>query len=1676
MLDGVVVLGNNAPSGGGAFVDGGSPFFQDCNFNNNNGTTGIAGGMNVTNGAVFFMVNCDFDNNGAANAGGMRIANNCFATLYNCDFTGNTANLAGGGLQIDNGSVVSLDSCDFFGNSTANSDGGGLAARDHSAVTLRNCEFNGNQAGRDGGGLYASDTSWVGIVNSEFYSNRAALNGGAINMQGARTEVTNGLFWGNRALSQGGGMYLNQRADAIMSNCCFSRDTAAQGGGIRTESLASAEVRNSILWGDMGMELSADSTANLTATYSTIMGGYPGVGNSPMGPMWVDEANNDLHLMPGSPAIDVGNNALLAPDTLDVDADGNFTEPTPPPGGGTRIVGLVADMWVFEQTAAGFCSVTAVCQNLSVTLDSNGIAVITASQVDNGSSSTCQIDSLWLSRDTLDCNDIPTATVELIVLDTSGTTDTCTAIISVSDGLPPSAVCKDITIYLDAAGAATITPADIDGGTTDNCGLGTMIAFPDAFGCAQIGTISVDLFVNDIHNNFSNCTALVTVEDSLPPTLDCPGDTILYLPNNTCDLALPDFTFVGTIPIANSSGDFSGVQGQSNWYFGHYPAFQSGSFTQLPNFSGSWTGSETGGTPALDNNGGSPGTVSLNWSVRRWISTYRGLVDISGGFFDRDGSCGDGVDIRIFKNGVQIFSASNITTASTPYNFSVAIQAGDTLDFAIDPRTTSDCDDTHFTSIITADSPLDVIDNCGVDTLFSTPEPGTLITTGITPVTIFGVDGTGTVDSCSFNVTVVDSHPPVAMCVPDSTPFYLDSTGAVTLIPADLNNGSFDNCAIDSMMISANSFGCSNLGLNSVTLTVWDPNGLSASCATNVWIQDSIVGGVVGCPADVVLTNTPGICGRMAGWFPPTAYDNCGVDSLIGSHTPATLFPGGTTEVTYIAYLTLGGTDTCSFNVIINDIEPPVISNCPSGIVTTNDPGVCEARITWTPPTVTDNCPSFTLTSNFNSPATLPVGTTIVTYVATDQWNNTDSCRFPVTINDVERPSITCPTNVTVGTDAGLCGAQVTYTPPVGTDNCSGATTVQAGGLGSGGTFPIGTFTETYIVSDGVGFTDTCSFSITVVDDDPPVFSNCPANISTANDAGQCAAVVSWITPGVSDNCGSVSLSSSHTPGSNFPVGVTTVDYVGIDGVGNADTCSFTVTVTDQEAPQITCPGNVNVSNDSGLCGAIFTYGVPIGSDNCSGVTTAQTGGIGSGALFPVGTTTESYQVTDASGFSASCSFTVTVVDTEPPVFLSCPLPVVTANDSGICGAVINWTPPSFSDNCGISSVTSTHVSGDTFDVGLTTVVYTVTDSANLTGTCSFSITITDDESPEINCPSNISVSNDLGACGATVMYPTPTATDNCPGVAVTQTLGQGSGTFFSVGTSTEVFTATDANGKTDVCSFLVTVTDGEAPSLSNCPADTTVSNAVGQCSAQVGWTAPTAIDNCAVTNLTPSQSPGSLFNAGTSTVTYIAEDAAGNADTCSFTVTVTDTEDPSISCPTAISVGNDAGLCGATVTYPDPTATDNCTGVTSQLLSGIGSGNLFPVGLTTETFIAVDGFGNTDTCSFTVTVSDLESPMLVGCPANMTKDNDPGQCSAVVTWSTVLANDNCGATLTASHSSGTSFLLGTTQVSFTATDSSGNMDSCSPSRSPLTIQKVRTSLVQPTLPSPIPPECAERL
>ncbi|MBM3834795.1 MAG: HYR domain-containing protein [Verrucomicrobia bacterium] len=196
------------------------------------------------------------------------------------------------------------------------------------------------------------------------------------------------------------------------------------------------------------------------------------------------------------------------------------------------------------------------------------------------------------------------------------------------------------------------------------------------------------------------------------------------------------------------------------------------------------------------------------------------------------------------------------------------------------------------------------------------------------------------------------------------------------------------------------------------------------------------------------------------------------------------------------------------------------------------------------------------------------------------------------------------------------------------------------------GPYLVGKTFVTLTVTSHHGESATCRATVTVIDDTPPKIK-CPENIVISTDPGQCSAVVKYPAPMATDNCSGLYIFSDPAPGSTFQKGTTRVTITAIDGSGNKASCSFNVTVADQEPPQIACPPDIVVGNDPGQCSAIVNYSGKA-ADNCGNVTV--TWSPPSGSIFPKGLTIVTGTARDDAGNVSSCSFTVTVKDIEAPL------------------------------------------------------------------------------------------------------------------------------------------------------------------------------------------------------------------------------------------------------------------------------------------------------------------------------------------------------------------------------------------------------------------------------------------
>ncbi len=278
-------------------------------------------------------------------------------------------------------------------------------------------------------------------------------------------------------------------------------------------------------------------------------------------------------------------------------------------------------------------------------------------------------------------------------------------------------------------------------------------------------------------------------------------------------------------------------------------------------------------------------------------------------------------------------------------------------------------------------------------------------------------------------------------------------------------------------------------------------------------------------------------------------------------------------------------------------------------------------------------------------------------------------------------------------------------------------------------TFPAGVTPGQVITATATnGSNSTSEFSQCVTVAAGPVCTlTCPPNLfaSTSPAATLCGTVVTY-SP-TSDGCGTVTCAPPS--GSVFAVGTTTVSCTAIGG----PTCSFSVTVVDNTPPTINCPTGVTAPLPAGKLSAAVNYPAPTATDNCTIASVVCVPP--SGSTFPAGSTLVTCKAADLANNASNCFFFVTLLDGEVPVIV-CPPNVTASLPVGQTSSVVNYPPPTVTDNFpGVTFVCSPR-SGSSFPAGSTTVTCTATDAGGNKSSCSFIVGVGGSQA-KVNLPGN---------------------------------------------------------------------------------------------------------------------------------------------------------------------------------------------------------------------------------------------------------------------------------------------------------------------------------------------------
>ncbi len=1000
---------------------------------------------------------------------------------------------------------------------------------------------------------------------------------------------------------------------------------------------------------------------------------------------------------------------------------------------------------------------------VTTTLNASGEPIIDVDDVIISATDNCDIVSTELTvPQVTDVCDTYLATI--VVTDICGNTTNCNFEVSIADQ-PPVARCKDpFDLCLDDNGIATLLAADIDNGSSDDCGIEAMAIDPMSFDCDDVGPKVVMLSVMDNNANpqTDQCTTVVTIIDKTPPAAICQSITVEVGAAGTVSIA--------SAQIDNGSNDACGLANNP--------------FSLSENtFNCANKGISNAVTLTVTDVNGN--TSSCNANVNVLDTTDPILSCRTARFLDLD------------EDGEGTITSNFIVTGSSDNC----------------PGHTVGIDREFFTCVDKAE---------------------------VVVVTATATDNSGNTATCTTNVTVRDRIDPTCTLLSGQVFNVVGNPPVVTVEIDDVLDTYTDNCAIapTNSSISPNNFTCMDLGLKTITLTVDDGCGNTSTCSTQITIQDVSVPTCNVVP-DITLDLEPN------GMLNLTA-DDINISSTAGCDPNATLevspnffgcnsIPLNPHCVILTVTSSNGNSATCKSNVSVQDVTPPTVTclnNFNLNLDASGNASLAPADIIIS---ANDECDPVIQTIDITSfDCDDKPGPVVVTATVTDDNGNSTTCTTNVTIEDDFAPTCTLQS----GLSFDLIGTPPTVTLTVGdvldvyTDNCG---TAPASSSITPATFDcseVGPQTVTVTVTDDCGNSSTCTTSVNIADTSDPTCITQDVTVCL-DDTGNGTITADQVDNGSNAGCGTnVNLSVTPTDFDCGDIGANTVVLTVTTTGGNSSTCTATVTVEDKIAPVITCPADVTVECGNSMLSNISLFGEATATDNCPANLTApveslltELGNCG------LGTFTRTFTISDGIN-SVTCAQVITV-DQLPPFVegdITCPMSEVTLDGCIDLGDIYAGSPIITPPNIPCVSIVvdstfqdvSPQTTGTCIDTFLKT--WTILDECTTNSfTCEQTIILNDGEGPMITCTDVVAyIPQNATVCSLFVDLPVmisdpctmnPTGSNDSE-FADNMNIANAAGTYPG-GETTVMVSADDNCGNISTCEYTVTVLDTFASILS---------------------------------------------------------------------------------------------------------------------------------------------------------------------------------------------------------------------------------------------------------------------
>ena len=638
---------------------------------------------------------------------------------------------------------------------------------------------------------------------------------------------------------------------------------------------------------------------------------------------------------------------------------------------------------------------------------------------------------LWSNGETSeDLAAVASGSYSVTLLDPQGCQGSANISVNDSDGIAPIAVALDITVQIDSLGNVAITPADIDGGSSDNCSLNLSID-SSAWNCSDLGAHTVMLIASD-GNQSDTAYATVTIVDTLGPEITCASDTTLYAPNDTNGVAFSyaapsiyDACGIDTSYVTDSSNTFFTIGTHQVWTYAkdNNGNWDSCSFTVAvfdtidPSFNTCL--SDT----TLYTDAASCGAF-FSWTRPTASDNGDSIIytqsDTSGTFFN--------VGVDTVFHYAQDMSGNDDTCY---FIVTVVDTIAPSWDNALDTIfvVAGDTCGVYSDSIVFA-APT-TSENCTLDTLYSAPD--NFYGLGMHTMQWYAMDVHGNMDSTMQYLHVTETIVPEIYC-PDSVLVYADVDSNWTQVTWT-GDSVFDNCGMDSAYFSLAKDSYLPIGIFKIDYFAYDLQGNGDTCSFFITVEDTTAPVLNFSQGDTTLLADADSCFAAFAWAAPTVTENSTnyTTTNYNSATPSGNFALGQHIIAYVVEDASGNKDSVGFTITVLDSVGPALY--PNTLVLTLDSAGFDTLTVAMVDSASFDCNGIDSLWIGQSVFTCyDVGNPVVWFYGVDTLGNVDSVQIPLTVNQLP---------------GGVVQATVNSTDVLCNGNATGDATINATG-GSG--------------------------------------------------------------------------------------------------------------------------------------------------------------------------------------------------------------------------------------------------------------------------------------------------------------------------------------------------------------------------------------------------------------------------------------------------------------------------------------------------------------------------------------------------------------------------------------------------------------------------------------------------